>query len=146
MKNYVSIVYHPLSQYTLYHNHNISIAIDTPIGLLVPNIKNVENLSLLEIQSELGNLQTLASKAKLSTPHLTGGTISISNVGVIGGTSVRPILFDGQATILGLGRVQKLPKYNEKTKSFEARDSMTITATVDHRHVDGATVARFMKL
>lgn len=133
-------------RYTLYHNHNVSIAIDTPIGLLVPNIKNVERLSLPEVQVQLLALQELANAGKLTPAHLTGGTISISNVGTVGGTAVRPILFDGQATIIGLGRVQKLPRYNDKTKAFDARDIINVTASVDHRHVDGATVARFMAL
>lgn len=132
-------------RYTIYHNHNISIAIDTPHGLVVPNIKNVESLGLREIQQELLQLQSLANANRLTPAHLTGGTISVSNVGVIGGTAVRPILFDGQATILGLGRTQKLPRYNPATKGFDARDVMNITASVDHRHVDGATVARFIK-
>lgn len=100
---------------------------------------------MIEIQHELSNLQQSAKDGKLGPNQLSGGTISISNVGVIGGTAVRPIPFDGQAAILGLGRVQKLPKFNEKSKTFEPRDCINITATVDHRHVDGATVARFMK-
>lgn len=135
-----------LLQYTLYRNHNISIAIDTPVGLLVPNIRNVERLTLREVQARLSELQGLAQAGKLSPAHLTGGTIAISNVGVIGGTAVRPILFDGQACILGLGRTQTLPRWDSAKKAFEPREIMNITATVDHRHIDGATVARFMRL
>jgi 2-oxoisovalerate dehydrogenase E2 component (dihydrolipoyl transacylase) len=133
-------------RYMLYHSHNISIAIDTPYGLVVPNIKNVQNLSLQQIQRELTELGTLAKNNRLSMNHLTGGTITLSNVGVIGGTAVRPIVFDGQACIVGLGRTQKLPRFDASSKNIECRDIMNLTASVDHRHIDGATVARFIKM
>ena len=134
-----------MDRYKLYHNHNISLAIDTPHGLVVPNIKHVEKLSLRNVQKQVTELSSLAKNNRLTLQHLTGGTITISNVGVIGSTAVRPIVFDGQACILGIGRTQKLPRYHNTTNVLEPRYIVNITASVDHRHIDGATVARFIK-
>jgi len=129
-------------KYTLYGAHNISIAIDTPNGLVVPSIKNVESLNVLEIQQELTRLVTLAESNKLSQADLTGGTVSLSNVGVIGGTYVKAILFDGQASIIALGRVMKQPRYDANGQ-IVPRSIMNVAISADHRHIDGATAARF---
>jgi len=129
-------------KYTMFGAHNISIAIDTPNGLVVPSIKNVESLSVLEIQGELTRLMHLAQANKLSTADLTGGTISVSNVGVIGGTYVKAILFDGQSCIIALGRVMMKPRYDEKN-TLQPRSTMNVAISADHRHIDGATAARF---
>eukprot|EP00923_Selenidium_pygospionis_P046919 GHVN01080997.1.p1 GENE.GHVN01080997.1~~GHVN01080997.1.p1 ORF type:complete len:367 (+),score=75.83 GHVN01080997.1:1-1101(+) len=130
-------------QYTQFGSHNISMAIDTPGGLVVPNIKGVEEMNVMEIQMELMRLQQLALANKLGKSELTGGTATISNVGVIGGTYIHPLLFDGQAMIMGIGRTQKVPRFNSKGDVI-GRDVMAVSASVDHRHIDGATVARFM--
>lgn len=63
--------------------HNISLAMDTPGGLVVPNIKNVQNLSVLDIARELNRLQAFGKKSSLSLNDLTGGTFSISNIGIV---------------------------------------------------------------
>ncbi|EPR58162.1 2-oxo acid dehydrogenases acyltransferase (catalytic domain) domain-containing protein [Toxoplasma gondii TgCatPRC2] len=137
--------------YTQFGSHNISVAIDTPNGLVVPNIKNVQDLNVLEIQAELHRLQELATANKLSPADLQGGTISISNVGVISGTYVHALLFDGQACIIGVGQARDLPRFVGKSgQAFdedlvERRRIMTCAFTADHRHCDGATVARFNK-
>eukprot|EP00921_Rhytidocystis_pertsovi_P017117 GHVQ01026910.1.p1 GENE.GHVQ01026910.1~~GHVQ01026910.1.p1 ORF type:complete len:514 (-),score=60.18 GHVQ01026910.1:2106-3647(-) len=130
------------SQYTMYGSHNISIAIDTSNGLVVPNIKNVQDLSVLEIQSELFRLQQLAASNKLSPGDLTGGTVSISNVGVIAGTYVKALLFDNQAMIIGLGRTHTVPKFDSNGQVVP-RQVMHCAFSADHRHCDGATVARY---
>lgn len=130
------------TKYIQYGSHNISIAIDTPNGLVVPNIKNVQNLSILQIQSELLRLQKLANSNNLSQNDLTGGTISVSNVGVIAGTYVKALLFDGQAMIMGIGRSQKLPRFDHEGKICE-RHILNCAFSADHRHCDGATVARY---
>lgn len=137
--------------YTQYGSHNISIAIDTMNGLVVPNIKNVQDLNVLEIQAELHRLQDLAASNKLSPADLQGGTISISNVGVISGTYVHALLFDGQACIIGVGQARDMPRFVERNAQtldedlVERRKIMTCAFTADHRHCDGATVARFNK-
>ncbi|CEM03242.1 unnamed protein product [Vitrella brassicaformis CCMP3155] len=129
-------------KYTQFGSHNISMAIDTPNGLVVPNIKNVQDLNVVEIQSELSRLQKLSQDNKLSNADLTGGTVSISNVGVIGGTYVKAILFDGQALIFALGKTQALPRFDDKGTVVKSQ-VMNVGYSADHRHVDGATVARF---
>jgi len=128
-------------EYTIYASHNISLAIDTPDhGLMVPNIKNVQNLSLGEIQSELVRLQDAATRGRLSRDDITGGTFTISNVGVVGGTYIQAILFDGQAGILALGRIKTEWRGEDAPMKTKV---MNISCAGDHRHLDGATVARF---
>merc|ERR1719436_591957 len=82
-------------QYTMYGNHNISVAIDSPHGLVVPNIKDVGNMSLIDIQNDMVRLAGAAKNGKLQLGDITGGTITFSNVGTIGTKDPRPILFDG---------------------------------------------------
>lgn len=127
---------------------------DTPAGLLVPNIKNVQQKSLVDIALELQRLQTLGSAGKLSTADLSDGTITISNVGTIGGTYVRPILFPPQVGIVGLGKIYTVAKFEageegeagKKGKVLVPREVMNVSWTADHRIVDGATIARFCSL
>ena len=80
------------SSYILRGDHNIGVAMDTPDGLLVPNIKAVQNLSILEIAAELNRLQALGSAGKLSSADLTGGTFTLSNIGTVGGTYTKPVI------------------------------------------------------
>lgn len=82
-------------------SHNIGIAMDTPRGLLVPNVKNVQNLSILGIAAEIDRLQKLGPK--LGKADLTGGTISISNIGSIGGTYAKPLLLKPEVCVICLG-------------------------------------------
>ncbi|XP_026190664.1 lipoamide acyltransferase component of branched-chain alpha-keto acid dehydrogenase complex, mitochondrial [Cyclospora cayetanensis] len=139
------------SSYTEFESHNVSVAIDSPSGLVVPCVKNVQDLTLVEIQEELIRLQGLAKANRLSPADLTGGTISLSNVGVISGTYIHPLLFDGQAVIVGVGRVQRLPRLVERESSegfetsLEGRDIINCSFSADHRHCDGATITKFSK-
>lgn len=139
------------NSYTEFGSHNVSVAIDSPGGLVVPCVKNVQDLTLIDIQRELVRLQGLAKANRLSPSDLTGGTISLSNVGVISGTYIHPLLFDGQAVIVGVGRVRRLPRFVERETAegvetaLEARDMINCSFSADHRHCDGATVTRFSK-
>jgi 2-oxoisovalerate dehydrogenase E2 component (dihydrolipoyl transacylase) len=129
-------------RYTVYGSHNICVAIDSPYGLVVPNIKDVGNLTVVEIQRELVRLAAAAKENKLALNDIKGGTITLSNVGVIGTKDPRPILFDGQAVIGATGRTMVLPRYNEKME-LVPRQLMMVRWVGDHRHLDGATLARF---
>ncbi|GAB66294.1 dihydrolipoamide acyltransferase [Plasmodium cynomolgi strain B] len=137
--------------YTTYKSHNVCVAMDTPNGLLVPNIKKVESKNMVEIQKELTSLRDKAMQMKLSKSDITGGTITISNFGVIGGTFATPIVFDNQACIIGLSKIQKeLFLKNEKKELTDlsdilVADTMNLTYGADHRFVDGATLAQFSK-
>jgi 2-oxoisovalerate dehydrogenase E2 component (dihydrolipoyl transacylase) len=128
--------------YTMYGNHNISVAVDTPHGLVVPNIKDVGNLSVIEVQQELLRLAGSAQANKLALGDIKGGTVTLSNIGSIGTKDPRPILFDGQAVIGAVGRTMVLPRYNSKME-LVPRKIANVRWVGDHRHLDGATLARF---
>ncbi|XP_022722691.1 lipoamide acyltransferase component of branched-chain alpha-keto acid dehydrogenase complex, mitochondrial isoform X2 [Durio zibethinus] len=123
-------------------SHNIGIAMATPYGLVVPNIKNVQSLSILEITKELSRLQQLALDNKLSPTDISGGTITLSNIGAIGGKFGAPILNLPEVAIIAMGRIQKLPQLADDGNVYPA-SIMTINIGADHRVLDGATVARF---
>merc|ERR1719401_109441 len=129
-------------RYTAYGSHNICVAIDSPHGLVVPNIKDVGNLSVVEIQRELVRLAADAKSNKLAMKDIQGGTITISNIGVIGTKDPRPIPFAGQAVIGATGRTMTLPRYNDKME-LEPRQIMNVRWVGDHRHLDGAGLAHF---
>ncbi|KAL7693106.1 putative branched-chain alpha-ketoacid dehydrogenase complex component E2 [Plasmopara halstedii] len=122
--------------------HNISVAMDTPMGLLVPNIKNVQARSIMDIAEELNRLQLLAATGKLAPADLTGGTFSISNIGSIGGTYMSPVLMVPQVAIGAVGRIQKIPRFDAEG-NVKAVRLMNVSWSGDHRVIDGATMARF---
>ena len=121
--------------------HNIGVAMDTPQGLLVPNIKNVGSLSIISIGTELLRLQSLARANKLSATDLTGGTITVSNIGSIGGTYVSPIIVSNEVAILGVGKARTVPSFDEESKVVK-KEVVNFSWSADHRVVDGATMAR----
>ena len=125
----------------LRQNHNIGIAMDTPQGLLVPNIKNAASLSITSLAAECARLQTLAHAGKLSSRDLTGGTVTVSNIGSIGGTYVSPVLVQSEVAILGLGRARVVPAFDD-TGEIVKKAVMNFSWAADHRVVDGATMAR----
>lgn len=126
--------------------HNIGVAMDTPSGLLVPVIRNVGAHSILTIAAELSRLQALAVAGKLSHQDMAGGTITVSNIGSIGGTYCSPVIVDGQVAILGVGRMRDVPDvvedYAGGWKVNGMRKVCNFSWSADHRVVDGATMAR----
>ncbi|KAL9128400.1 MAG: hypothetical protein Q9217_002924 [Psora testacea] len=128
-------------QLIMREKHNIGIAMDTSQGLLVPNIKNVSSRSIGDIASECSRLQALAKESRLSARDMTGGTITVSNVGSIGGTYVAPIIVQSEIAILGLGKARTVPAYNQNDEVVK-KEIMNFSWSADHRVVDGATIAR----
>jgi 2-oxoisovalerate dehydrogenase E2 component (dihydrolipoyl transacylase) len=122
-------------------NHNIGVAMDTPTGLLVPNIKNVQSLSVLEIAAEISRLNLLARSGKLTPTDLNGGTITVSNIGSIGGTYVAPLIVPSEVAILGVGKAITIPVFDEEGNVVKG-ERMSFSWSADHRVVDGATMAR----
>ena len=121
--------------------HNIGVAMDTPQGLLVPNVKDISLRSIQDIASEVSRLQALAKAGKLSANDLTGGTITVSNVGSIGGTYVAPVLVQSEVAILGIGKVRTIPAFDDRDRVIK-KQVMNFSWSADHRVVDGATMAR----
>jgi len=127
---------------TYHADHNIAIAMDTPRGLLVPNVKRVQDKSLLEIAADLNELQALGAAGKLGEAQLTGGTFSLSNIGNIGGTYMSPVIMVPQVAIGAIGKIQKVPRF-DSAGAVVPRSVMQISWAADHRVLDGATIARF---
>jgi 2-oxoisovalerate dehydrogenase E2 component (dihydrolipoyl transacylase) len=122
---------------------NLGIAAATPRGLTVPNIKDADRMSLMEISSALTELTDMARAGKTSPEALTGGTISITNIGVFGIDAGTPILNPGEAAILALGAVRKMPwEYQDEVA---LRQVMTLSLSFDHRLVDGEQGSRFLQ-
>lgn len=121
--------------------HNIGVAMDTPQGLLVPVIKDVASLNILAIAAELTRLQTLAYQGKLSPKDLSGGTITVSNIGNIGGTYLSPVIVEREVAILGIGRMRTVPAFDEHDRVVK-KQVCNFSWSADHRVVDGATMAR----
>ncbi|KAI1345135.1 2-oxoacid dehydrogenases acyltransferase-domain-containing protein [Xylariaceae sp. FL0016] len=131
------------SKPTLVHRsqHNIGIAMDTPTGLLVPVIKNVGSKNVLSIAGELVRLQSQAAAGKLTPQDLSGGTITVSNIGNIGGTYLSPVIVEKEVAILGIGRMRAVPAFDEHDNVVK-KQVCNFSWSADHRVVDGATMAR----
>ncbi|RUO47145.1 dihydrolipoyllysine-residue acetyltransferase [Pseudidiomarina donghaiensis] len=133
------------TEITYFDDHNIGMAVDTKIGLLVPNVKQVQNKSIIEVAQEVTRLTQAAREGRVAQEDMKGGTISISNIGVIGGTVATPIINKPEAAIVALGKVQELPRF-DANGNVVARKIMTASWSGDHRIIDGGTIARFNKL
>ncbi len=126
-----------------YNYVNLGIAAATPRGLTVPNIKDADRMSLLELSTALTELTDTARAGKTSPANLACGTISITNIGVFGIDSGTPILNPGEAAILALGAVRKMPwEYQDEVA---LRQVMTLSLSFDHRLVDGEQGSRFLQ-
>lgn len=121
---------------------NLGIAAATPRGLTVPNIKDADKMTLLELSSALSELTDTARSGKTSPADLAGGTISITNIGVFGIDAGTPILNPGEAAIVALGSVRKAPwVHNDE---LAVRQVMSLSLSFDHRLVDGEQGSKFL--
>ncbi|WP_411358045.1 dihydrolipoyllysine-residue acetyltransferase [Pseudidiomarina salilacus] len=132
------------TEITYFDDHNIGMAVDTKIGLLVPNVKQVQNKSIIDIANEVTRLTQAARDGRVAQDDMKGGTISISNIGVIGGTVATPIINKPEVAIVALGKVQELPRF-DSNGNVVARKIMNVSWSGDHRVIDGGTIARFNK-
>ncbi|QJQ98971.1 2-oxo acid dehydrogenase subunit E2 [Halomonas sp. PGE1] len=121
---------------------NVGMAVDSRAGLLVPNVKGVEHRSLLSVAEEVARLTEAARAGKVSQADLKGGTISISNIGALGGTYAAPIINAPEVAIVAIGKTQWLPRFDAEERVVK-RAIMTVTWAGDHRLIDGGTIARF---
>jgi len=125
--------------------YHIGIAVDTPDGLVVPVLKDVDKKGIKKIARELTSLSDAAREGKLSVADLQGAGFTISNLGGIGGTGFTPIVNAPQAAILGLSRYYQKPVWHKKRQVFLPRLTLPFCLSYDHRVVDGAEAARFCK-
>ncbi|OQE20670.1 hypothetical protein PENFLA_c016G10504 [Penicillium flavigenum] len=121
--------------------HNIGIAMDTPNGLIVPNIKDVASRSIFDIAAEIARLSALGNAGKLTPADLSGGTITVSNIGSVGGTYVAPVIVPTEVAILGVGKSRTVPVFDEDGQVARG-DMVNFSWSADHRVIDGATMAR----
>ena len=133
------------SELTYYNDHNIGIAVDSKIGLLVPNIKSCQSKSIVEVANDLTRLTDSAREGRVAPDDLKGGTISISNIGAIGGTIATPIINKPEVAIVALGKLQHLPRFDENGQVV-SKAIMQVSWSGDHRVIDGGTIARFNNL
>ena len=122
---------------------NVGFACDTPDGLVVPVVKDVQQKDVLDIARDLADLSTKARERKLKVEEMQGGCFTISSLGGIGGTMFTPIINCPEVAILGVSRSSMQPVYDAKTKTFEPRLILPMSLSYDHRVVDGADGARF---
>ncbi|MGA7566207.1 MAG: 2-oxo acid dehydrogenase subunit E2 [Terriglobales bacterium] len=122
---------------------NIGVAVDTDRGLLVPVIRDVDKKNIVELAAEMTQLSKKARDRKLTPEEMEGGTFTITNLGGIGGTGFSPIVNHPEVAILGLSRSRMEPEWvNNK---FEARLILPLSLSYDHRLIDGADAARFLR-
>lgn len=127
----------------VYHDYvDISIAISTPNGLVVPPVKNVESLSFAEIEYKIKELSTKARNNELSLEEMTGGTFTITNGGVFGSLLSTPILNEPQSAILGMHNIVQRPMAVNGT--VEIRPMMYVALSYDHRVIDGSSSVTFL--
>lgn len=124
---------------------NIGVAVDTPVGLLVPVVKNADRKSITELVLELSELAGRARERKLKPDEMQGATFSISNLGGIGGHAFTPIVNSPEVAILGVSRGGIEPVWNKEKGEFEPRNMLPLSLTYDHRLIDGADAARFLR-
>ncbi|WP_372735093.1 dihydrolipoamide acetyltransferase family protein [Nocardioides sp.] len=121
---------------------NLGIAAATPRGLVVPNVKEAQNLSLLELATALNDLTAVAREGKTQPAEMSGGTFTITNVGVFGVDAGTPIINPGESAILCFGAIKKQPWVVDD--EVVARHVTTLALSFDHRHIDGEKGSRFL--
>ncbi len=120
---------------------HIGVAVDTPNGLMVPVVRDVDRKGIFELARDLMDVSSRAREGKLAPGDLQGGCISISSLGGIGGTQFTPIVNSPEVAILGVSRAEMQPKWNGS--DFEPRLIMPFSLSYDHRVIDGAEGVRF---
>ncbi|MGB8013708.1 MAG: 2-oxo acid dehydrogenase subunit E2 [Terriglobales bacterium] len=122
---------------------NIGVAVDTDRGLLVPVIRDVDKKNIVELAAEMTQLSKKARDRKLTPEEMEGGTFTITNLGGIGGTGFSPIVNHPEVAILGLSRSRMEPEW--VSNKFEPRLILPLSLSYDHRLIDGADAARFLR-
>ena len=122
---------------------NVGVAVDTERGLLVPVIRDVDEKNIVELSLELRDLSEAARNRKLTPDRLQGATFTVTNLGGIGGVSFTPLINPPEVAVLGVSRASHEPVWDGK--QFEPRLMLPLSVTYDHRVIDGADAARFLR-
>ncbi|HXV61837.1 MAG TPA: 2-oxo acid dehydrogenase subunit E2, partial [Vicinamibacteria bacterium] len=122
---------------------HIGVAVDTERGLVVPVVRNADRLSLGQIAAAVTALAERARSGKLSPDDMQGGSFTVTNLGGIGGTSFTPVVNWPEVAILGLSRSRREPSWTGN--GFEPRLVLPLSLSYDHRVIDGADAARFLR-
>lgn len=133
---------HEAEEIVYHHNMNIGIAVDTPDGLIVPNIKNADKLSLLELAKEIEKLGKEANDRTLQMHQIQGGTFTVTNYGAFDTSFGTPVIKYPESAILGVGRISKKPVV--VNGELAVGDVLPISLAVDHRIIDGGDAGRFI--
>jgi pyruvate dehydrogenase E2 component (dihydrolipoamide acetyltransferase) len=123
--------------------YHIGVAVDTDRGLLVPVIRDVDRKNILQLSAELTQVAEKARNRKLSLEEMQGGTFTITNLGGIGGTAFSPIVNYPEVAILGVSRASIEPVFSNG--QFQPRTMLPLSLSYDHRIIDGADAARFLR-
>jgi len=121
---------------------HIGVAVDTPDGLMVPVLRDVDKKGIVQLAKELGEISARAREKKITAAEMQGGCFSISSLGGIGGTAFTPIINAPELAILGVSRAVIKPMHQDDT--FVARLMLPLSLSYDHRVIDGAAAARFI--
>ena len=124
---------------------HIGVAVDTDRGLLVPVIRDVDRKNIVELAVELAQISAKARDKKLTPEDMEGGTFTITNLGGVGGSYFTPIVNYPEVAILGLSRSRIEPVWNKEQEKFEPRLMLPVSLSYDHRLIDGADAARFVR-
>lgn len=141
----LNCTYDAANEEVIYKDYvHLGIAVDTPRGLVVPVLRDVDRKTLLQLATELNSLAERARSAKFEVAELRGATFTITNVGALGGTFVTPMVNFPETGILGLGRAAWQPVVNEQMQ-IVPRMLLPLSLSFDHRICDGADAARFTR-
>ena len=124
---------------------HIGVAVDTPSGLMVPSVRDVDKKTILDLSKELMDISERARNKKLRPDELKGSSFTISSLGGIGGTGFSPIVNPPEVAILGVSKSEWKPIYNKDNKGFIPRYILPFSLSYDHRVVDGASGAVFVE-
>ena len=129
----------------IYHDSiNISCAVDVPGGLMTPVIHNADKLDIYTITDNLSAFSNRGKSGELTNDDMSGGTFTVSNVGMLGVKIFTPILNYPQAAIMGIGAINRVPRYiDDNSETLVPKHMMNLCLTYDHRLIDGALAARF---
>ncbi|HIB05781.1 MAG TPA: biotin/lipoyl-binding protein [Candidatus Marinimicrobia bacterium] len=143
MPEFNSSLDHTNQNLVLKNYYHLGVAVDTPSGLTVPVVRDVDQKSVFELSDELMDLSSRARDKKLKPNELKGGTFTISSLGGIGGTGFSPIVNPPEVAIMGVSRSAWKEVYDKVSREFVAKFIMPFSLSYDHRVIDGAAAASF---